>query len=339
MLDDFLTECGGVSYKTLEKHADEPLPALTVPQHLLTSGPVSKAAPPKIATNGAARVEYYLGPDLEVTPESLDKYEAQGGWIIEPKHDGMWAMLTVGDPANGEPHTLKSRAAGTGFVGGANAGDLVLCELPLPKGCVLVGELEAATEASTKFFESFGHRRLHLFDFPYGTADYRKLIWSDRRKLLETAHGAFDEHALSRFPITPFFTDHFRKRYEAWIEAGLEGCVIKRVTSTYTTHVATGKTEHWHRCKKRVTADYVLCGLAKTPGGQPTGAWGLYKGGKLKRVVQARCPEKLLVPENVGKLVCEFMGWEVHSSGALRHAQWVRVRDDKTPAMCVHSDG
>lgn len=345
MLDDFLQECGGVSYKTLEKTAENfggstELPPLTVPQELLTSKcptPPMKLEP--VASKGGVRVDWYLGPDLEVLEASLPKYEAQGGWVVEPKHDGMWVMLTVGDPANGVPHQLKSRDAKSGLVGGANAGTLPLEPLPLPPGCIVVGELEAATETSTKVFSKLGYRRLHLFDFPRGPGgDHRHLPWKARRELLEIAHASFD-HATHSFPLVPYRTSGFAAAFKEWVAAGAEGLVLKRTDSLYKTPRADGKSDQWHRCKVRVTEDYVLTGLTKTPGGQPTGEWGLFKKGKLERCVQARCPEKLLTKENVGVLVCEFMGWQKMDSGALRHAQWVRVREDKTPAMCVHWAG
>ena len=81
---------------------------------------------------------------------------------------------------------------------------------------------------------------------------------------------------------------------------------------------------------------YAACSMIA--GGVPAGLWGLHKGGKLRKVMQKGCPEHLLVPANIGKLVCEFMGWERFESGALRHAQFVRVRQDKSPAMCVHEE-
>jgi ATP-dependent DNA ligase len=344
MLDDFLKECGNVSYKELEKHAEkygEPIaPKPPAPLYLLTSGPHPTTPVPHdllTANKGGVRVEWYLGPDLEIKVDDLDKFEKQGKWIIEPKHDGMWVMLAVGDPAKGKLHTLKSRDAKTGTVGGANAGDLVEVPLPLPEGSILVGELEAATETSTKLFAKYGHRRVHLFDFPKGPGgDHRKLAWTGRREMLKLAYAAFDDHAKSRFPIVQAYEDKFRERYEAWLEAGLEGCVLKRKDSVYWTPRSDGKTDLWHRCKKRVTEDYVLCGIGKTKGGQPAGLWGLYKGGKLTEVFQKQCPEKFLIPANVGKLVAEFMGWQRMDSGALRHAQFVRVRTDKTPAMCIH---
>jgi len=338
MLDDFLKACGGATLGDLKKISAEPIPPIVTPLHLLTSGPDAGPVPALPAHAGGVRVQWYLGPDLEISVEALAKFEKQGGWVIEPKFDGMWAMLTVGDPANGKPHTLKSRDAKTGFVGGGNSGDLMTTPLPLPVGSILVGELEAASEWATKQFHTKGFRQLHLFDFPLGLTNYCELSCVDRRALLEQVTGTFDEFTASRFPLVPRFTDKFQARYEEWIANGLEGCVLKRATSRYSTVRSDGKTDLWHRCKKRVTEDYVLCGLGKTPGGSLTGLWGLFKKGKLTQVLKANAPKDILQEANVGKVVCEFMGWARFDSGALRHGQFVRIREDKTPEMCVFKE-
>jgi ATP-dependent DNA ligase len=337
LLKDFLNGASLDDLKTVSQSKLD-VPDLLLKQEVAPLPACPKA--PDIAKalkkdTGLHRVPWYLGPDLEVKPETLEKFEKQGGWIIEPKHDGMWAMLTVGNPAKGLPHSLKSRDAKTGLVGGANTGDLLMMPLPLVEGTVLVGELEAATEASTKLYLKHGFRRLNLFDFPQGAQDHRSLVWKDRRTLLENIHGEFDALCASRFPLVPYFTDKFRQRYDEWLEQGFEGCVLKRADSKYFTPRVDGKTDLWHRCKKRLTEDYVLCGIGKTPGGAPAGLWGLFKNGKLTQVFQKNCPDNLLQEKYVGKVVCEFMGWERFASGALRHAQFVRVRPDKTPEMCV----
>lgn len=342
LLKDFLN---GASLDDLAAATEKPklvVPDLIMNQ-VVTPLPACPKAPDIVKAlkkdSGAHRVPWYLGPDLEVKPEMLEKFEKQGGWIIEPKWDGMWAMLTVGNPANGLPHSLKSRDAKTGLVGGAYTGDLLMLPLPLVEGTVLVGELEAATEWSSKQFLKQGFRRLHLFDFPKGGTDHRPLVWKDRRTLLEQVHAAFDAHCASRLPLVTYFTDKFRARYDEWLAQGLEGCVLKRADSKYATPRTDGKTDLWHRCKKRLTEDYVLCGIGKTKGGALAGLWGLFKNGKLTQVFQKGCPENLLQEKYVGKVVCEFMGWERFDSGALRHAQFVRARPDKTPEMCIHKEG
>jgi len=137
----------------------------------------------------------------------------------------------------------------------------------------------------------------------------------------------------------PFVLDQFAKSYEAWIAAGYEGVVAKQIFSLYKAPTLDGKTREWMRCKKMYTQDYVLCGLTRADKGrssQLTGEWGLHDAkGKLKKVLQAFAPTEYLVPANIGKLVVEFSGYAVFDSGALRHAQFVRVRADKEPEQCT----
>ena len=76
------------------------------------------------------RCPNYLGPAKDVKIDDLAKLERQGGWILEPKVDGMFASLTIG-----RPHVLNSRDARTGPVKGSNAGDIPKLVIPeLPRG-------------------------------------------------------------------------------------------------------------------------------------------------------------------------------------------------------------
>lgn len=300
------------------------------------------------------RVEWYLGPDLEIMPEDLERYGNEPGWVMEPKVDGMWAMLHVGGGPEGQ-NLLKSRDAATPPLSGSNAADFPLLELGLPEGTILVGELEAATQWAKDVVNKQGYRRFHLFDIPrLGRDDHRALTWRNRREILRATRDSIFESVRARFPlVTAIYSapktggKKFRSKYEEWIEKGYEGCVIKRTNSLYRTGRADGKTDLWHRCKKHVTEDYVFMGVKLTPGGKfskpkPTGLWGLFTDGggpkaRLVEVLTATCPPEFLAkPEKyVGKLVAEFKGWERFKSGSIRHAQFVRVRKDKQPWDCV----
>jgi hypothetical protein len=89
-----------------------------------------------------------------------------------------------------------------------------------------------------------------------------------------------------------------------------------------------------------------------TPGGKysapkPNGIWGLWdtKFGRWQEIMrtgmrtaaefEGKTESDYFKPEFFGKLVVEFQGWERFKSGALRHAQSVRVRHDKTASQCV----
>ena len=292
------------------------------------------------------RTSTYLGPGLDIEHEGLTLFERLGRRIIEPKVDGMWAELIVGNLNRGRPHQLTSRDGNTDPISGSNLGDVHLQPIPLPEGSVLIGELEAKTEWATEQKELRGFRRLHLFDI-LKVAGLKPLIYGDKRlfqrrirlnQLLESMNCHKDE---SRFVKVDFKEVDFEHYYHKWIKEGYEGAVIKPIDSLYTTHRSDGKTKEWIRCKRWITMDYVLWVIEMSPGGkyidpEPTGAWSLYKNGKLERVMKAAPPDQsLLRHENIGKLVVEFRGWARFRSGALRHAQAVRVRTDKSPRMCT----
>ncbi len=289
------------------------------------------------------RTSTYLGPGLDIEPGALAEYERRGDYVVEAKVDGMWCELTVGDPAHGKPHRLNSRDAKTGPVSGSNLGDIHLQPLPLPEGSIIIGELEAATEWATMQAQMRGFRRLHLFDIYYipGMVIGKQMLWKDRNSVLSDLLEAIGGSEKSRFVSIPLGRCDFGRFYDLSIEHGYEGVVLKPVKSMYHTTRSDGKTDAWARCKRWVTGDYVLCGIGSTPGGKysgpkPTGLWGLYKNGVLTEVMQAAPPfPELLLPENIGKLVVEFKGWARFRSGALRHAQAVRIRTDKPARMCT----
>lgn len=301
------------------------------------------------------RSPWYLGPGVDITPEELDSYEKTGDYTLEVKIDGMWASLEVRDPENGEPHVINSRDARTGPVSGSNLGDLHLQVFRnIPKGTVLVGELEAATQFAKEIVDKNGYRRLHLFDvvrvgeedrrgvqFFRRTADLRHMLASERSMHDAPKIGGKSPFAL-RFLQVQHTRADFRQVYDTVVAEGGEGVVLKHSASLYSTKRSDGKTKEWVRCKRWVTMDYVLMGTAMTPGGvfsepKPTAVWGLYDGkGVLQPVLQAPIkPDHLLNPANYGVLVAEFMGWAKFKSGALRHAQFVRVREDKDPMDCT----
>lgn len=287
------------------------------------------------------RVQWYTGPGLNLKrPEELESFEEVGGYIIQPKIDGMWTCLDVGGH-NGK-NLLNSRDASTGPILSDNAGDLPEMSLPVPVGTVLIGELEAATQWATKQAKQRGFRRLHLFDVAkVGSDDCRDLPFIERQALLVQLHRSMVASKIDdKFPLVPYFKDRFLARYRKWIEQGYEGSVLKHIDSTALPTRLDGKIREWARCKKMVTGDFVLMGLEWTDGGQYgapklTGVWGQYSEDLLVRVMRSGAPKGLLKEEYIEKLVCEFKGWERMDSGALRHAQFLRTRPDKMPEHCL----
>lgn len=287
------------------------------------------------------RVEWYLGPDSEIQAEDLDKYEDEGGWVLEPKVDGMWSMLEVNNKSG---HFMKSRDARTPEIGSV-ADELREIKLVVPEKTIFAGEFEGATQWATQTSEASGFKRDHLFDVPrIGDDDIRSWPWFRRRPKLEELYASMmkghDDRVKTRFLLVPYYEKDFRRVYDETIRDGFEGVVLKRKDSTYQTSRSDGKTDEWLRCKRWLTGDYVLYDIGWTDGGmygepRPTGQWGLFKKGQLVKVMQANCPKELLTSENIGCLVAEFKGWAKFKSGALRHATFVRTRVDKSPEDCV----
>lgn len=290
-----------------------------------------------------------MGPSGELNPAKLAEYEAKGGWVAQQKHDGMWAMFTVGRPAEGRPNVLKGRDARTPVCSGTGVEGLADFTVNLPEGTILVGELGAVSQAERDAqFARLGHRTFHVFDVvrigeDRDLRDFTTQVRLDvLSELMVDVH--LDEAAVPRFPLVPTHTTGFAALYARVMAEDGEGVVIKRLDSQYRTTRLDGKTDQWLRCKKLLTDDYVLIGFTMTPGGktsapQKTGVWGLWDQSKSKfvKVLQSGTgnDQVLLVDENLGKLVAEFKGFERFKSGALRHAGFVRTREDKQPGECV----
>ena len=304
------------------------------------------------------RIPEYLGPDTEIRPEELDAYEATGDWVMEPKVDGGFVAITMGD--GGKIASLKSRDARTPEITGSNAGDLRDLSIPLKAGTILVGELEAFTQTAKRVSDAAGFRRVHLFDVLRsgdGSGEHDDLrhgSWVFRRAIL----GNLWKHQIQpspklalRFPLVPYFVSadppakKWRQMYEELVDGGFyEGVVLKLRAGTYQTHRSDGKTDSMVRCKKHVTGDFVYLGAALTPGGKysapkETCRWGVYCDGIECGAKESHFKQTMLAPAPaaekaffvVNETVCEFMGWNRMDSGALRHAQFVRVRPDKSP--------
>jgi hypothetical protein len=278
------------------------------------------------------RSPWYIGPEEDIEPSDLSLYERQG-YVIEPKIDGMWASLHVGSRSN----TLDSRDANTPPITGENAGDLLGIETFLPTGTVLVGELETSSDWGAGGVN--GSRKIHLFDcVRVGREDLSRLTWRDRRENLASLFAQMqyrvDHRFRDRFVLVPYKERDFEAYFKSYTDKGGEGIVLKDPRSIYESHRASRKVDFWKRCKRIVTEDYVLMHIERTPKNQLTGAWGLFRDGKLFRVFRAMVPKQLLTEANCGTLVAEFRGWGMNEDRVLRHASFVRVRADKLPKSC-----
>src|SRR5580693_2266937 len=100
----------------------------------------------------------YVGVGGHSLPSDLTRFEREKDvWAAEEKHDGCWCEVRT--DAEGIVRELIGRS-GLSFEGDATSGLLGL-RTPWPN-TVLVGEIETATQASTKIVQKLGYRRVWL---------------------------------------------------------------------------------------------------------------------------------------------------------------------------------
>jgi len=273
----------------------------------------------------------YSGPKDDIHPENIDRYWLDNKWSLEPKLDGMWVQMTIGNTK----HKFLSRsgiAPAPKYTKGLE--DITM---PMSPGSVIVGELECGTDRATKRYEETGYYALHLFDvLDYMGQDMRDKAQSERRAALEVLFNEIQfatMHIPGRIQIVPSFNNLFKHRYDWLVRNGGEGVVLKLKGAKY----ISGKNESMVRCKDTATDDFVLMGVGKTDGGELTGCWGKFNNENVLQYVM-RCQPKdpsILTEENFGKMVGEFKGWGKQLGGTLRHAQFIRVRKDKLAEECT----
>jgi ATP-dependent DNA ligase len=280
----------------------------------------------------SGRVLTYVGPKVQVTPDDIDFYEKSGLWAAEEKRDGAWAEVKIGN--DGKILSLTSRT-GKQFGGDLTAG-LIGLQTHLPKS-VLVGELEAASEAGTERYKALGYRRVHIFDAPViAGMDLTAKDYESRRSVVEQFVPGQTEDVRKRILVVKRVTSSFKNFYTSVMADGGEGLVFKKKTSTYKRFDSDGKTEEWVRCKPFNFVDYVVMKVGKSASGASDNLKvGLFFNGKLTECCTIKnTPRGLNLHALVGKVI-ECKGAEVMKSGALRHGHFVRVRDDKLPEHCT----
>jgi bifunctional non-homologous end joining protein LigD len=262
-----------------------------------------------------SRINDYTGPKEQIKQDQLYKYENQN-WIATEKVDGAWACVDT--EMNGGFGKFTSR---TGHQFDINS----FADVTPFQNCTLIGELEIASQASTKSYTRLGYRRFWIFDATKIIGhDIKSLPYVKRRHLIETLYKESD-----KIKLVEQKENNFSEFYEEVLARGGEGLVLKKAQSTY----GFGKTNDWVRVKPKNTIDFYVMGLGKTPSGNDNLQLGLYVNGKLERIQSLTMPSGWVGGQLVGKVI-ECEGMELMDSGALRSAQFVRVREDKTKEMC-----
>jgi hypothetical protein len=261
----------------------------------------------------------------------LDEYEAIGKWVAESKSDG----INISVFSDGKRNRFWSRNSLEKEYGLAN--------MPLPPGTLIAGELGAGSEHALE-------RRAKLGDYVDAhsilVVNYKPLLHlseTERREALEDFHSKLDKELQKHFLIMPRWTNGFRAQYEA----EHEGLVLKSIDGGPYIGRKT-KPSHWVKAKKWFEADMVIMDIrisdAETKKAEPMTKdllMGQYVDGKLKGLSWVGSMTDTWSKEfasNFGKYKgtvakiahnCQF------KSGALRHASFMGLRDDKDAIECV----
>jgi ATP-dependent DNA ligase len=280
------------------------------------------------------RTKKYCGPKRMIDEKELAQLDASGDYVLEEKHDGDWALVTVG--RDGKIAGIESRT-GLSF-GGTKVRGLVGLDIEVPNA-MLVAEMVADNINGKKV----GQRRLHLFDMiQFEGQDTRKLPLESRRERLEWVHGRISTQASDLVLLVDQIEDDFVAAYEEIVKDGGEGGVVKLKSSLYNPLNSDGKIEDWKRIKPKRYVDYVIMSHDVAEKGTPNFQLGLLKktktGVRPVKVMNVSVPVELRganLNRLVGKVV-ECSGWEMFPSGALRHAHVERVRKDKPASQCTY---
>lgn len=287
------------------------------------------------------RIATYCGPLLDGNRSDLDKLEARGNYLLQRKKDGWWGELT----SDRHYHRLLSR---TGLpIDGTGLNQLDLG--PIAPSTVFVMEVEHGTEAAKERLARLGYVRGWLHDIlRFKDHDLRDMPYHMRWELLRDAiWPLLPEETQQRLPLVECTDHNFVRFYDEALQDGDEGVVAKDINSVYSFCDSNGKTGHWIRIKPWRTVDYFVITDARTDGGNLTVQLGLMIDGKPTPILKYQLQDVSLTSD--GKLVrrlghkqmsaigqvIEMRGRELFKSGALRSAQPVRWRDDKTPEMCT----
>lgn len=284
-------------------------------------------------TKRRERIKDYIGPKELVSRASLPALEATNNYVFEEKHDGQWAEIHI---KSGVITEIKSRV-GLTQKGAATRSILPRTAFKKYHNGILIGELVPdIAEDGTKS----GQRRLFLFDaLEWMRIDLRPSPLEARRQVLESAYASVCDAMLDRIHLVEQRTQNILEWYDELIARKGEGLVIKNKLSTYSASNKEGKTDQWFRCKPKRTIDYVVFGQGYGDKGTPNVKLGLYKAGTLTKVMSVKNPKFLtdqnILPKDIIGSVVEVEGYEFFKSGAIRHGELIKVRDDKLPEDCT----
>jgi len=269
----------------------------------------------------AKRTQKYVNFDTaaEAATEGVRKH---GFTTIQPKYDGWWACIEV----KGGAARIFSRQ-----------GQLKdTMEWPDKGSAVLIGEYLVGTQRSVK-----GGAEGHLMVFDAVEVAKSVITGEAYRDRMEAAMDFCAGVPFVSHPDEYATSDYARAWKNEVTVGGAEGLVFRSMRDPYDCTIG--------RVKQTFTMDYVV--MAVEPGeGKHAGRMGrlvcgLFEGKKLVEVVRVgggfkdheRDAAWKKPKDYIGRVI-EVRGWQVFDSGALRHPNFVRFRDDKSARECVKKE-
>lgn len=283
--------------------------------------------------------------------QNINQSYAPGTWTMEPKYDGIRILCHVkdgsvdfftrtGNSQNGKlPHVERQ-----------------LLEL-VPEGTWLDGEIVEFGENGTQIWggaqscigssvakaaAASVNCTYVVFDcMAYNGLDIRPLPLEQRRQVIETLPDGAEAMSSVYVMASPQF-DPQDALYDMWLELGYEGAMVKRLDSAYSSGI---RSKNWIKLKANDLADVVVMGYK--PGESSfSGMIGAIEFGQYDAngvlVNRGRCSGMDMATRKditanqqayVGRVFsCSYM--TIMPSGALRHPQFKKWRDDKPAEDC-----
>jgi hypothetical protein len=273
-------------------------------------------------------IDLYTGAHQSIDRRELPGFELTGKYICESVVNGVWCAMHVGSAG---VHRFESR---TGMdctnvegLGSVDMGSLV--------DTILVGYLEN----SSRKLGTLGYRRIHIFDvLRFCGRDIRNNVLEERRKTLwREVWNIIPPSSKDRVLLVPATMAGFLKFYDQSVAHQSYGVMLKRMNSSGRSSRSDGSSHDWIHAKPWSIVHYVIKGFVHLDGDLLAGLALYDVEGKLKTAMKCPIPGLKLVGETLeqeGKVV-EMCGKDMTASGSLKHASFLRWRDDVNATTCT----
>ncbi len=263
---------------------------------------------------------------------SIIEDPTQGSYLVEPKFDGIFTSIRK---HKGKIEVWSRRGERKITLEGLLKDSLD----KFPSDIWFLGEAEYGSQAGRIAVEKRGYPVIHIFDMVEAKDEDKDIVKRKTRLdrlliKLEEKHFELVEGIIIRAKKIP-------EVFKQYIKQGFEGIVIKDLDKNFSA-------ENWWKKKKVLTDEFIIMGYEfgqadweyiknfEVPKKGIVGniVCGLRKDNKLAQVMrvgQMPFSIRLELTHNpkkyLGKVV-EIKGFERFQSGALRHASFIRFRND-----------